>query len=465
MSTHISDISDLPSEEEPLGKSTGFGPLMKNRQFMSLWIAQIFSQFADRAVFVLFVAILTEQQAHNIVLAETGAAQMTSWLYVAFTIPAVLLSPIAGVYVDRWSHRSVLVLSNLFRAFCVALVVLPQVSKSVLVDFSLAFLISVGCQFFGPAETSSIPRLVRKQELYAANSLFFTTMMIALGFGFAIGEPIITHIGLTHAPWVISGFFVIASGLLLGIEDNNCKKDEVREPWWEEMKFGLSYIWNNKLVLRAIFKITILFSTIITLNIIAVGLAQQVLRIPPFQFGYIVAAAGLGMGIGNFWLAHRGQGSRPNVVVYTGFTGLGLFMSLLGCLGVVQKIATYLHATNFSWLGWWMIVPLTLSALTGLCCALVAVPTQAVLQSAVPEDMRGKVFGAQTTAMSAASTIPVVLAGWLIDNLPGGVSSTLLLIGLPTVIASGYHLARTLRPPPSSRADLIEQINPSIKSD
>lgn len=66
---------------------------------MSLWIAQVFSQFADRAVFVLFVAILTLQQSHNAVLAESGAAQMTSWLYVAFTIPAVLLSPIAGVYV------------------------------------------------------------------------------------------------------------------------------------------------------------------------------------------------------------------------------------------------------------------------------------------------------------------------------------------------------------------------------
>ncbi|MFN8552147.1 MAG: hypothetical protein U0103_11705 [Candidatus Obscuribacterales bacterium] len=43
-----------------------------------------------------------------------------------------------------------------------------------------------------------------------------------------------------------------------------------------------------------------MFSTIITLNIIAVGLAEQVMHIEAFQFGYIIAAAGLGMGIGNF---------------------------------------------------------------------------------------------------------------------------------------------------------------------
>ncbi len=438
-----SQISDVSPADEIAPRQAGFGTLFKNRQFMALWIAQVFSQFADRAVFVLFVAILTAQQAE---LAKThtvhgistiGAAELTSWLYVAFTIPAVVLSPVAGVYVDRWSHRSVLVLSNLVRAACVALIVLPQVSSSLKLDFALAFLISVGCQFFGPAETASIPRLVKKEELYAANSLFFTTMMIALGFGFAIGEPIITHIGMKYSPWVIAGFFVIASVLLLSIEDNK-SKNEAGDPWWEELRFGLAYISNNALVFRAIMKITILFSTIITLNIIAVGLAQQVLKLEVTQFGWIVAAAGAGMGLGNFWVAHYGHEVRPNVLVYSGFTGLGLFLTMMGCLGFITPLVG-------SWHGAMMAVPLVLAVLVGSCCACVAVPTQAALQAVVPEELRGKVFGAQNTAMSAASTIPVVLAGAFIDNLPGGVSTTLFLIGLPTVLTGFYHLVRSLR--------------------
>ncbi len=382
---------------------------------------------------MLFVAILTATQAHSHKMTQVGGAELTSWLYVAFTIPAVLLSPIAGVYVDRWSHRWVLVLSNLVRAACVALVVLPAVSQSLKLDFALAFLISVGCQFFGPAETASIPRLVKKSELYAANSLFFTTMMIALGFGFAIGEPIISHIGMDNSPWVISGFFLIASCLLFSIEDNK-NHASTREPWWEELRFGLSYISSNALVFRAIMKITILFSTIITLNIIAVGLAQQVLHIEAFRFGYIVAAAGLGMGIGNFWVAHYGHKVRSNVLVYSGFTGLGLFMSMMGSLGFLG-----------SWHGGLMTVPLVIAVCIGISCACVAVPTQAALQAVVPEELRGKVFGAQNTAMSAASTIPVVLAGQFIDNLPGGVSTTLFLIGLPTATVGVYHLFRSLR--------------------
>ena len=441
-----SPITDLSTADESTAIShAGYGTLFKNRQFMALWIAQVFSQFADRAVFVLFVAILTQQRASvGQSVAEGGAAELTSWLYVAFTIPAVLLSPLAGVYVDRWSHRSVLVLSNLVRAVCVALVVLPQVSTSLKLDFALAFLISVGCQFFGPAETASIPRLVKRNELYAANSLFFTTMMIALGFGFAIGEPIITHIGMKNSPWVIAGFFVIAAALLLTIEDNK-SKNESGDPWWEELRFGLAYISNNQQVFRAIMKITILFSTIITLNIIAVGLAQQVLHIQAFQFGYIVAAAGAGMGIGNFWVAHYGHSIKPNTLVYSGFTGLGLFMSLMGSVGFLQNAFG-------SWHGADMGVSLLLAALIGISCACVAVPTQAALQSVVPEELRGKVFGAQNTAMSAASTIPVVLAGAFIDNLPGGVSTTLFLIGLPTVFTGLYHLLRSVRSKESTPA-------------
>ncbi|NJL73625.1 MAG: MFS transporter [Candidatus Competibacteraceae bacterium] len=149
-----------------------------------------------------------------------GAAQLTSLLYLAFTIPAVVLSPVAGVYVDRWSNKAVLCISNLARAAFVCLVSLPFVKQSPVAAFTLAFLISIGSQFFAPAESSSIPRVVKKEELYAANSLFFTTMMIALGFGFAIGEPIVSATGIGKAPYAVALTFLIAAICVLQISDN-----------------------------------------------------------------------------------------------------------------------------------------------------------------------------------------------------------------------------------------------------
>ncbi len=442
----ISWKDNLQTEDPALRQEheirSGYGSLFRNKQFMCLWIAQIFSQLADRAVFVLFVALLTAQQS---IAGGSGAAQLTSLLYVAFTIPAILLSPVAGVYVDRWSNRSVLVISNIVRGLFVSLVALPWVTKSPVIAYSLAFLISIGSQFFGPAETSAIPRLVKREDLYCANSLFFTTMMIALGFGFAVGEPVVSQFGLARAHWAVSGSFLLAACLLLLIDDNK-PAFVSRDPWWEELRFGLSYISGNPIVFRAIIKITLLFSMIITLNIIAVGLAQQVLHIRPFQFGYIVAAAGAGMGVGNFWVGHYGQKMRPTVLAYTGFAGLGIFMMALGSLSFTSEVMLpAIGLPSFTWQGASMAIPLVLSMFVGASCAMVAVPTQAALQAAVPEELRGKVFAAQNTAMSAASTIPVILAGVLADNLPGGVSTTLMLIGAPTAVIGLYHLLRTLR--------------------
>jgi MFS family permease len=94
-----------------------------------------------------------------------------------------------------------------------------------------------------------------------------------------------------------------------------------------------------------------------------------------------------------------------------------------------------------------MLVPLIFATLLGISCAFVAVPTQASLQAAVPEDLRGKVFGAQNTAMSAASTIPVILTGVSADNLPGGVSTTLLLLGVPTFLTGAIQVIRAIRDP------------------
>src|SRR5262249_5097468 len=152
--------------------------------------------------------------------------------------PAIALGPLAGVYVDRCSNKIVLILSNLARAFFVSMVTLPWIAHSPKACLALAFLVSIGSQFFGPAETSSIPRLVKKEDLFHANSLFFTTMMIALGFGFAVGEPIISRTGADKAPLAIALAFALAALLLFELPGNKPLNGQ-HDPWWEELRCGL----------------------------------------------------------------------------------------------------------------------------------------------------------------------------------------------------------------------------------
>ena len=167
----------------------------------------------------------------------------------------------------------------------------------------------------------------------------------------------------------------------------------------------------------------------------------------------MVAAAGAGMGIGNFLVGHYYSHISPALLAYRGFALLGLFMSALGSLGFIQDyLFPVIGLKDVYFHGPLLVVPLAIAALIGASCAFVAVPTQSLLQAAVPEELRGKVFGAQNTAMSAASTIPVVLAGVSADNLPGGVSTTLLIIGIPTLIMGLVNHGRT-------KADLAKGIH------
>jgi hypothetical protein len=143
----------------------------------------------------------------------------------------------------------------------------------------------------------------------------------------------------------------------------------------------------------------------------------------------------------------------PTLLAYRGFVLLGLFMSLLGSLGFLQDdLFPRIGMTGIAFHGPLIAVPLVIAAFIGISCSVVAVPTQSLLQAAVPAELRGKVFGAQNTCMSAASTIPVVLTGVSADYLPGGVSTTLLIIGLPTLIVGVINHQKTKRELSLSRA-------------
>jgi MFS family permease len=97
-------------------KARGYSALFANRGFCMLWLAQIFSQFADRIIFVVFVAII----AMN--FDPSGkSTSLQSWLYISFTIPAILLTAAAGVFIDIWNKKAVMIITNILRGSIILL--------------------------------------------------------------------------------------------------------------------------------------------------------------------------------------------------------------------------------------------------------------------------------------------------------------------------------------------------------
>src|SRR5713226_5536463 len=165
-------------------QQSGFLTLLKKRNFLLLWLAQLIS-----------MTILNASNYALLVLIEeiTGSTTLVGLAIICFSLPAVLFGAPAGVYVDRMDKRLVLWGSNLLRAlatFIFAIVLLIDRHQLIPV-YLLTFLVSSIGQFFTPAEGSSIPMLVSEEELMPALALFNITFMLSQALGFILFAPLV----------------------------------------------------------------------------------------------------------------------------------------------------------------------------------------------------------------------------------------------------------------------------------
>ncbi len=398
----------LPTE--PPASNSGFQALLKNRPFLMLWIGQVLSQVADKIFFVLLIALLDNYYA-----APGMKNSMRSTLMLSFTLPAILFGSAGGIFVDRFSKKQVLVASDVIRGLLT--LVIPWLPREFLILLVLTFAISTVTQFFAPAEQAAIPLLVRRENLMAANALFTTTMMGALIVGFAIGEPILSLARSWGEDYgqeiVVGGLYLLSAAIMQVIPIKEQQLDAAQlatiNPW-SDLKAGVRYLRQNRLVWNAMLQITILYSVFAALTVLTIELAAEI-GLKSTQFGFVLAAAGVGMVFGAALLGHWGDRFHHKPLPLIGF------LSMAFVLGVFTFV-------NNLWLG------LGLSALLGIGASLIGVPMQTLIQQQTPPAMHGKVFGFQNNAVNIALSAPLAIAGPLTD----AVGLRTVLVGMSVLV-------------------------------
>ena len=400
---------------EPAAVNNGFSALLKNRGFMLLWIGQLFSQLGDKIFFVLMVALLENYQP------PTGLAQnsMYSILMLAFTLPAILFGSAGGIFVDRFSKKLVLTVSNYVQT--VLMLFIAFLPRDFFMLLLLTFGVSTLAQFFTPAQQAAIPVLVRRENFMAANAVYSTTMMGSLIVGFAIGEPILTlakdWLGARYGQEIVVGLLYLLSGLAvqlvnLGPENELSPRESptLINPW-ADFKAGLGYLTKNPLILNAMLQLTTLYCVFAALMGLTIRLAAD-FGLKDKQFGFFLAAAGVGMVFGAAILGHWGDKFHHKPLPLVGF----LIMSLV--LGVF----TFTHN---------LILALGLSAFLGVGAALIGVPMQTLIQQRTPPTMHGKVFGFQNHIVNIALSAPLAITGPLTDML----GLRIVLVAMSIIVA------------------------------
>ncbi|AFY74358.1 sugar phosphate permease [Synechococcus sp. PCC 7502] len=398
-SVSVETTPDLPPQQ-PDSSS-----VLSNRNFLLLWLGQIFSQIADKVYLVLIIAIISSQF-------QQEGERISGWVsavMVAFTIPAVLFGSIAGVYVDRWSKKWVLVGSNLFRGGLVLSIPLllwatanwqpPGTSPSGFVAILVVtFLVSTFTQFFTPAEQSAITLIVEKPKLLAANSICTTTIMAAMILGFAIGEPLLAFadrlIQEAGKEIVVGVSYLLAGLVLMLMKTGETRNKDQEEPHvWVDIKDGLQYLRQNRAVQSALLQLVSTFSVIAAMTVLAVRLAEVMPEIKSEQFGFLLADASLGIAIGAAIVGQFGQKLSRHLLALIGSIGMAIFLA--GLSVVCDRF----------WLGLAMIGGI------GIFAGISVIPMQTLIQEQTPEEMRGKVFGLQNNAINIALSLPLALAG------------------------------------------------------
>ncbi|MDX2214857.1 MAG: MFS transporter [Oculatellaceae cyanobacterium bins.114] len=401
----------MPSSGSPTS-SSGFFQLLQNRSFLLLWCGQGLSQIADKVFFVLLISLLVNYQTP-----DDPVNSMRSALMIAATLPAIFLGSAAGIFVDRFEKKHILTVCNYLRGALTLLI--PVLPTAFFILLAIAFLESILTQFFAPAEQAAIPLLVSHDELMPANALFTTTIMGALIVGFAIGEPLLSMAKLWNAELgqtaLVGGLYILAGGILqwVKLKEPKASPATLSVHPWSDFKAGLRYLRQNPLVSNAMMQLTILYSVFAALTILAIQLAQEI-GLKSTQFGFLLAASGIGMVLGAAFLGHWGDRFHHKPLPLIGFI---IMASMLAIFAVVNDL----------WLG------LTLSAFLGIGASLIAIPMQTLIQRQTPETMRGKVFGFQNNVINIALSAPLAIAGPLTDMF--GLSAVLL--GISVVVALG----------------------------
>ncbi len=400
------------------------------RPFRNLWSAQAVAQTAQNA-FRFILIVLIERL--------TGSTMHLGLIILAFTLPGAILGPVAGVLVDRWPKRWILILSNAARAILVFSFIplvhlLPKGWLLLVTIYALTFVTSSVSQFFSPAESSTIPLIVGEENLMAANSLFNFTLAGAQFFGWVMVAPLVLKLfGIEAAFGVMAAMYVIAAAILTKVQVHEERHEfqavasAVESRWvsmLKEIKEGWDFVRYNPPIYISLGYLTLVSTLLMIIGMIGPGFAARVLGLAAEDSYIMFAPAGVGMVVTTLVLGMVGHNlsNKRLADVAIGGTAVGFWGLYLVSRGYNTFKVPIFHLQPEKLLNITTAV-IGLSFVLGASMTTLNVVGQTNLQKYSLPEVRGRVFSLQFVLGSVISALPMLLVGGLAD-----------IIGIPRVM-------------------------------
>lgn len=227
----------------------GFAKLLRtNRNYRFTWTGQIVSEVGDH---FNNVAVL------SLAIADSHSGAVISGVMLSRAIPAVLAGPLAGILLDRFDRKTIMIASDLIRGLIALGFITAIAYRETWLLYLLSALLMLASPFFTSGRSAILPAIATEAELHTANSLTQTTGWITLAVGAYFGGTTVAAFGYKLA-FIFNSLSFFFSALCISrlrsprghfrVVDPNLNETKVARPW-HEYREGLGYMMASPLIL------------------------------------------------------------------------------------------------------------------------------------------------------------------------------------------------------------------------
>lgn len=411
----------------------GFRALMRNRNYALLWTGQLVSEMGNR-----FHWIAVSLWVYSL----SGSAGAVSLAVASMFAGSLLVGLWAGVIVDRFDRRKILIITDVTRA--VLVVAIPFfIRTSLWIVYLDLVLISIATSFFRPAMFAVIPGTVVRPHLMAANS-FFSAMDTATEMAGPLLAGILAQkLGYAFLIYLDSATYLF-SAVCIALTAFDLKPTRgagqiTATSIWRGVIEGLSYIRRDAVqwgLFVLIFPATLVGTG---LNALQTPLAKGEVGVTDAQFGTFNSVWGLGFLVASLLLGWYGSTIGRGVLILSGY-----FVSFVGtALMALSQNFGHLLATAF---------------VVGFSNTMYYVGVGTVLMEHTPSTLIGRVISTRQLALGLVRVVSPLVFGGIAEKVGirpavimmavlGTVGTTAVVGSLPAVRQLGSAEATERRPP------------------
>lgn len=406
-----------PATSAPLARKPG---LFINGNYARLWLGHTISVFGD----FIFDTTLVIWIAAVIARGQTWAPLAVSGVFIATTVPVLIVGPIAGVFVDRWNKRRTMLAMDAARAALVALLILTSgvvplpflpggrlpIFWQLGVVYVVVFLLNTLSQFFRPASLALIGDIVPEETQARAMGLSQTSMSIAMILGPTLAAPLFVAFGPEWALGIDALSFVASYLLIHTVVAPPAARsvaDGARPNFWREFGGGLRFFFRSRILVVITLSATIVMLGGGALNTLDFFFVTGNLHASASYFGVLQGVMGVGMILGAIIAGAFAQ-------------KIGLTRTLwLSLLGIALLITAYARSTDI-----W--VAIAIMGVAGIPQAALNVAVGPLMLQSTPREMVGRVSSIINPTITISTLVGAALGGYLDSTVLHGFSATLL---------------------------------------